>query len=30
MSDYEVHKGKLIPVDLKGKSLEEYLKKWGG
>ena len=27
MSNYEVHKGKLIPVDLDGKSIEEYCKK---
>lgn len=27
MSNYETHKGKLIPVDLEGKSLEEYCKK---
>lgn len=26
MSDYETHRGKLIPVDLKGKSLEDYCK----
>lgn len=26
MSEYETHRGKLIPVDLEGQSLEDYCK----